>query len=226
MARANASEPCPWVPAFAGMTKQGGGGGGGGGKVLRSPSYTHAMVNPGDTICRPARQALPFPGKGRQRFAATLAVPSLSPGKAGKNPAPATKSENWHGGCLSRGSAMVRGRFGPMAADSLFGVHGAALEVRGQRMGVLASNIANASTPGFKARDIDFKSALASMENGAQGIDAATKYRVPLQTSMDGNTVELNEEQTAFAENAVQYQTTLSFLNGRIGQITRALKGE
>jgi len=95
---------------------------------------------------------------------------------------------------------------------------------------VLASNIANASTPGFKARDIDFKSALASMEadgnGGDRGIAAATKYRVPLQTSMDGNTVELNEEQTAFAENAVQYQTTLSFLNGRIGQITRALKGE
>lgn len=119
-----------------------------------------------------------------------------------------------------------------MAADSLFGIHGSALEVRSQRMGVLASNIANASTPGFKARDIDFKSALASMEsdvggaNGDKGIAQATKYRVPLQTSMDGNTVELSQEQTAFAENAVQYQTTLSFLNGRIGQITRALKGE
>ncbi|HVF93585.1 MAG TPA: flagellar basal body protein [Sphingomonas sp.] len=114
-----------------------------------------------------------------------------------------------------------------MAGDSLFGVHGAALAVRSQRMGVLASNIANASTPGFKARDIDFKAALASVESdSAAGIDAATKYRVPLQTSMDGNTVELSQEQTAFAENAVQYQTTLSFLNGRIGQITRALKGE
>ena len=114
-----------------------------------------------------------------------------------------------------------------MAADSLFGVHGVALEVRSQRMGVLASNIANASTPGFKARDIDFKSALASLEtDGAGGIDAATKYRVPTQTSMDGNTVELNQEQTAFAENAVQYQTTLSFLNGRISQVTRALKGD
>ena len=116
-----------------------------------------------------------------------------------------------------------------MAADSLFGVHGAALEVRSQRMGVLASNIANASTPGFKARDIDFKAALASLEDDRSstgGVSAATKYRVPTQTSMDGNTVELSTEQTAFAENAVQYQTTLSFLNGRIGQITRALKGE
>ncbi|MDE0879737.1 MAG: flagellar basal body rod protein FlgB [Sphingomonas bacterium] len=117
-----------------------------------------------------------------------------------------------------------------MAGDSLFGIHGAALEVRSQRMGVLASNIANASTPGFKAKDIDFKTALAKLSSGTgdagKAIDAATMYRVPTQTSMDGNTVELSSEQTAFAENAVQYQTTLSFLNGRIGQITRALKGE
>lgn len=113
-----------------------------------------------------------------------------------------------------------------MSGDSLFGVHGAALEVRSQRMGVLASNIANASTPGFKARDIDFQAALQSMEGGQGSLAAATKYRVPTQTSMDGNTVELNQEQTAFAENAVQYQTTLSFLNGRISQVTRALKGD
>jgi flagellar basal-body rod protein FlgB len=116
-----------------------------------------------------------------------------------------------------------------MADDTLFGVHGAALEVRSQRMGVLASNIANASTPGFKAKDIDFKSALANLEGGSsidQGVTAATKYRMPSQPSLDGNTVELSSEQTAFAENAVQYQTTLSFLNGRIAQITRALKGE
>ena len=51
-------------------------------------------------------------------------------------------------------------------------------------------------------------------------------YRVPLQPSLDGNTVDLSTEQTAFAENAIQYQTTLSFLNGRISQITRALRGE
>lgn len=111
-------------------------------------------------------------------------------------------------------------------ADGLFGVHGAALELRGQRMGVLASNIANASTPGFKARDIDFRQALGQVEQGATSTAGALKYRVPVQPSMDGNTVELAAEQTAFAENAVQYQTTLSFLNGRISTITRALKGE
>ena len=115
-----------------------------------------------------------------------------------------------------------------MADNTLFGVHAAALEVRSQRMGVLASNIANASTPGFKARDIDFHTALAAVEQGQGdgGFASAIKYRVPSQPSLDGNTVELSSEQTAFAENAVAYQTTLSFLNGRIGQITRALKGE
>ena len=113
-----------------------------------------------------------------------------------------------------------------MQSDSLFGVHGAALTVRSQRMGVLASNIANASTPGYKAKDIDFRAALngATAAGGSidGAIDANTLYRVPLQPSADGNTVELTTEQTAFAENAVAYQTTLSFLNGRIGQITRA----
>ncbi|KKI20611.1 MULTISPECIES: flagellar basal body protein [Sphingomonas] len=112
-----------------------------------------------------------------------------------------------------------------MANGSLFGVHGAALEVRAQRMNVLASNIANASTPNFKAKDIDFTKALASVERQG-GVEQATLYRTPDSPSMDGNTVELSKEQTAFAENAVQYQTTLSFLNGRINQLTRALKGE
>lgn len=115
-----------------------------------------------------------------------------------------------------------------MAKDPLFGVHGAALALRSQRMGLIASNIANASTPGYKAKDLDFASALRTSLSG--GVDAAmddaVKYRVPLQMSQDGNTVELATEQTAFAENAVAYQTTLSFLNGRINTITRALKGE
>lgn len=117
-----------------------------------------------------------------------------------------------------------------MADNTLFGIHGAALEVRGQRMGVLASNIANASTPGFKARDIDFQQALSAATGPGGltdgGLAGVTKYRVPTQPSLDGNTVDLSTEQTAFAENAVQYQSTLSFLNGRIGQITRALRGE
>ena len=70
-----------------------------------------------------------------------------------------------------------------MAAETLFGIHGAALEVRGQRMGVLASNIANASTPGFKARDIDFKAALAAVEGGQQDQGIANSLSLSLSLS-------------------------------------------
>lgn len=114
--------------------------------------------------------------------------------------------------------------------DSLFGLHGKALQLRSQRLSLLASNIANASTPGYKARDIDFDAALADATTKGQSVGQAVTgsmgYRIPIQPSLDGNTVELSTEQTLFAENAVQYRTTLSFLEGRINTITRALKGE
>lgn len=114
--------------------------------------------------------------------------------------------------------------------NQLFGIHGAALALRSQRLSLLASNIANASTPGYKAQDIDFDKALreATTQNGsvAGALEDAMGYRVPLQASADGNTVEMSTEQTLFAENAVKYRTTLSFLEGRINTITRALKGE
>ena len=116
-----------------------------------------------------------------------------------------------------------------MADDPLFGIHGDALALRSQRMAMLASNIANAATPNYKARDFDFQKALAAAQDG-QSADTAAEgtaaYRVPLQTSLDGNTVELSTEQTLFAENAVQYRTTLSFLQGRIATVMTALKGE
>lgn len=113
--------------------------------------------------------------------------------------------------------------------DSLFGVHGAALELRSQRLGLLTSNIANASTPGYKARDIDFATALKASVNGAgidQAVTAATKYRVPTMPSLDGNTVDMGTEQTAFAENAVAYSATLGFIQSKVSTITRALRGE
>lgn len=114
--------------------------------------------------------------------------------------------------------------------DSLFGIHGKALQLRSQRLELLASNIANASTPGYKARDIDFDAALtaATKDQGtvSGALEQAMGYRVPLQPSSDGNTVEMSTEQTLFAENAVKYRTTLSFLEGRLNTITRALRGE
>jgi len=117
-----------------------------------------------------------------------------------------------------------------MAGDPLFGVHGAALAIRSQRMAMLASNIANAATPNYKARDINFEQALSLATGAGKSADAASAesigYRVPVQPSLDGNTVELATEQTMFAENAVRYRTTLSFLEGRIATVMQALKGE
>ncbi len=116
-------------------------------------------------------------------------------------------------------------------SERLFGIHGAALTLRSQRMGVIASNIANAATPGYKARDIDFNAALDARLANARaraslGGEARLVYRAPTMPSLDGNTVELNREQVAFAENAVAYSATLSFVQGRVNTITRALTGE
>ena len=111
------------------------------------------------------------------------------------------------------------------ATQDLFGIHAAALSLRSQRMAMLASNIANAATPNYKARDIDFAAALKLVETGGNA-EAAVRYRVPVQPALDGNTVELATEQTAFAENALAYRSSLAFLNGRIMSLSRALKGE
>ncbi|HEY7775364.1 MAG TPA: flagellar basal body rod protein FlgB [Kineobactrum sp.] len=126
--------------------------------------------------------------------------------------------------------------------DNYFGIHQDALTLRSQRNTVIANNLANADTPGFKSRDMDFREALANAGTqagtgtqvrvthqqhlGAGPADQATlKYRVPLQPAQDGNTVEADREQAAFAENAVRYQASLQFLTGRITSIISALKG-
>lgn len=114
-------------------------------------------------------------------------------------------------------------------SERIFGIHGAALELRSQRMGLLTANIANAATPGYKARDIDFATALRQRSEGVDARAAITNntlYRVPTMPSADGNTVELGNEQLAFAENAVAYSATLSFVQGRVDSIKRALTGE
>lgn len=116
-------------------------------------------------------------------------------------------------------------------SDRLFGIHASALELRSQRMGMIASNIANAATPGYKAKDIDFHAALAkSQADTRAGVDAAAKgvvlYRTPVMPSLDGNTVELQNEQIAFSENAVGYSATLEMIRGKVEKITRAIRGE
>ncbi|WP_310496101.1 flagellar basal body rod protein FlgB [Sandarakinorhabdus sp.] len=109
--------------------------------------------------------------------------------------------------------------------DTQFGIHGRALQLRAQRLDVIASNIANAATPGFKARDIDVDATLAGGSAFGAALDNALKYRVPSQVSLDGNTVELATEQAAFAQNAVQYRASLGFLTSRIQSLMAALKG-
>lgn len=118
------------------------------------------------------------------------------------------------------------------------GLHAQALVLRERRGEILASNIANAATPNFKARDFDFESELArSMGTGGPDRTAAGHmgtaladgqlgYRVPVTTSLDGNTVELSTEQMEFAENTLRYQTSLQLLNRRISGLMTAIKGE
>ena len=113
-------------------------------------------------------------------------------------------------------------------SEGLFGIHGAALEIRAQRMGVLGSNIANAATPGYKARDIDFAAALEARMGGVDGeraAGAATLYRVPVMPSLDGNTVEMATEQSAFAENAVQYEFNLTRVSSQIKSMLAVIQG-
>ena len=133
----------------------------------------------------------------------------------------------------------------PISFERAFSIHDDAMILRARRSSILASNIANTDTPNYKARDIDFKSVMQSirqpktgdrmvlasthrnhLSGGAMKTAADIQYRNPLHASLDGNTVDSHVEQAKFAENALQYQTSFTFLNGRIKGIVNALKGE
>ncbi|SLM62426.1 MULTISPECIES: flagellar basal body rod protein FlgB [Dickeya] len=113
-----------------------------------------------------------------------------------------------------------------------------ALNLRAQRQEILAANIANADTPGYQARDIDFASELSKvMEQGrvssqsvalkltstrhipaqnVQAPDLDLLYRVPTQPALDGNTVDMDRERTNFADNSLKYQSSLTLIGGQI----------
>ena len=134
----------------------------------------------------------------------------------------------------------------PLNIDTYLGVHGDALKVYARRSEVLASNLANADTPNYKARDVDFRSVLAA--NGAapgaavplaathggtqlhagaaDGAGSGLKYRVPLAPSLDGNTVDVQMEQAAFADNSVRYQAALGFLSSKFKELMTAITGQ
>jgi flagellar basal-body rod protein FlgB len=129
-----------------------------------------------------------------------------------------------------------------MKLDQALGIYEHTLQLRARRSEVLAANLANADTPGYKARDIDFTKVLqGQMEPGAKltvthsrhigtlgaGLPAnALAYRVPLQPSVDGNTVDPDHEQMAFSRNAMEYQASLEFLSGRIKGLRSAIRGD
>ncbi|MFV1873767.1 MAG: flagellar basal body rod protein FlgB [Oleiphilus sp.] len=126
------------------------------------------------------------------------------------------------------------------------GVHEHALELRTQRAEVLANNLANADTPGFKARDIDFHTLLKQQTSGmsneqslamtttngkhlpVNGVDDSAEllYRTPSQPSLDGNTVDTQVEKAEFMKNTLQYQSSFQFLNSRFKSLTSAIRGE
>jgi flagellar basal-body rod protein FlgB len=132
-------------------------------------------------------------------------------------------------------------------AKSLFGVHGAALSLRQDRLQLLAGNIANADTPGFKAQDMDFgaalRAAVAPAEAAASpGLMRATSAlhlggndpggqsfqiaRTPLQPSLDGNTVDAQMEHAAFGQAALEYRASLSFVEARVRSMLTAITGQ
>ncbi len=109
------------------------------------------------------------------------------------------------------------------------GVHADALQVRADRTRVLASNIANETTPGFKARDVDFAAALASQSGSDGGLDGGsgeTMFRVPYHPSQDGNTVEIGVEQAAFSQNASDFQASVTFINLTLKGLAKAINGQ
>lgn len=130
----------------------------------------------------------------------------------------------------------------PLDLNGQFDLHARALSVANQRLELLADNVANADTPHYKARDIDFAAAMQSAGGGTLamtatrpghvpgvggpgGDPASPMYRVPEQPSLDGNTVDSQKENAAIAETAVRYQATLTFLNSRIRGLRDAITG-
>ncbi|PYC21067.1 flagellar basal body rod protein FlgB [Aquipseudomonas alcaligenes] len=130
--------------------------------------------------------------------------------------------------------------------DKALGIHEMALGFRAQRAEVLANNIANADTPHYKARDLDFAAVLAEQNekqggktfglsrtdsqhiaaDGIQLADPALRFRTPFHPSIDQNSVDMQQEQANYAENAVQFQASFTFLNSKFKGLVSALRGE
>lgn len=137
--------------------------------------------------------------------------------------------------------------------DNAFRFHQTALSVRNQRQEILASNIANADTPHYKAKDIDFQSAMQTAMQGQLGQSRATgvnasglvttdaqhqlapntipglgdaRYRPIIQGAVDGNTVDMDVERNAYVDNGIRYEASLTMINGQIKKLMSAITGQ
>lgn len=130
--------------------------------------------------------------------------------------------------------------------DKSIQFHQTALNLQAHRQQLIASNIANADTPNYKARDVDFRAALQGALNAAQGagvalattkpghiaggsgptLEGLTGYRTELQSAVDGNTVNMDIERAAFAENALHYEASVTFINGMLRSMNTAITGQ
>lgn len=123
--------------------------------------------------------------------------------------------------------------------------HAQALALRAERQRLLASNIANADTPGYVARDLNFAEALQQATGSlpasrvlavsqpghigtpiAGGPGGALEYATASQNSLDRNTVDMDRERASFADNSVRYEATLRFINGHVRMLASAITGQ
>ncbi|GAA5316143.1 MAG: flagellar basal body rod protein FlgB [Candidatus Pelagadaptatus aseana] len=129
--------------------------------------------------------------------------------------------------------------------ENALGIHEDAMRFRAKRASILANNLANVDTPNYKARDMDFKTALDNKMNAhgkplelatthnshreAKGLledDGGLLYRTPEQPAIDGNTVEEHVEHAKFMENSLDFQTSFTLLNSKFKGLKTALRGE
>lgn len=131
----------------------------------------------------------------------------------------------------------------PLNLDSYLGISEPALRLESYRAQVLASNLANADTPNYKARDIDFRAALASASSGQGNLRMTVTepgqitpqmdnggydlmYRQPYQPSLDGNTVENQVEMAAYSDNAMRYLATLRIISTKLNELRSAFRSQ
>ena len=124
--------------------------------------------------------------------------------------------------------------------ENALGVHPSALQYRSRRAELIANNLVNADTPGYKARDIRFADVLDQRISNVRlnttnklhlaGLggerDPNVMYRMPIQPSVDGNTVDPELEESNYMRNALQFQSSFTFLNGKFKGLSSAIRGE